>query len=322
MNAGAETDEVAPRNGWASIGATWRIGALFVFALCALRAETLTVATYNVENYVAANRLVDGVYREGYPKPEEAKAALRAVIRSLDADVLALQEIGPRPYLEELRRDLASEGCDYPHAEWIEAADTDRHVAVLSRRAFKAVKGHADLTFAYFGKEERVKRGLLEARFDAAGGELALFVVHLKSRFTDRADDPKSALRRAGEAVAVRDRVLAIFPEPEKARFLVVGDFNDAPASRPLRALSVRGKTAIADILAAADSRGETWTHFYRKEDSYSRVDYVLVSPGLRPAVVGGAATIFDSADTRVASDHRPVVVRLDVGAVAKNAVK
>ncbi len=280
-------------------------------------AETLTVATYNVENYVAANRVVEGVYREGYPKPEAAKAALRAVIKALDADVIALQEIGPRPYLEELRRDLKSEGCDYPHVEWLEAADAERHVAVLSRKPFKAVTRHTDLAFGYFGKEERVKRGLLEVRVAAAGGEVALFVVHLKSRYTDRADDLESARRRAGEAEAVRDRVLRIFPEPEaaKARFMIVGDFNDAPGSRPLRALSARGKTTIAEVLSAVDSRGETWTHFYRKEDSYSRVDYVLVSPALKPAVVGGAATIFDGACVREASDHRPVVVRLDVGA-------
>ena len=283
--------------------------------LSGVRGETLTIATYNVENYVAANRLVDGVYREGYPKPEAAKAALRTVIKALDADVIALQEIGPRPYLEELRRDLASEGCDYPHVEWLAAADAERHLAVLSRRPFKTVAGHTDLTFTYFGATERVKRGLLEVRFETPGGELALFVVHLKSRYTDRVDDAESALRRGGEAVAVRDRVLRVFPEQKKARYLIVGDCNDGPTSRPLRALSSRGKTSIAEVLKAADSRGETWTHFYRKADSYSRVDYVLVSPALKPAVVNGAAIIFDGENTHAASDHRPVVVRLEIGA-------
>jgi endonuclease/exonuclease/phosphatase family metal-dependent hydrolase len=289
--------------------------ALWLALAGAMWAETLTVATYNVENYVMANRVVEGVYRKNYPKPEAAKTALRTVIKALDADVIALQEVGPLPYLEELRRDLASEGVDYPHVAWIEAADTERHVAVLSRRPFTAVTRHTDLMFAYFGKEERVKRGLLEVRFETGGGEVALFVVHLKSRYTDRADDPESARRRAGEAEAVRDRVLRIFPEPERsqARFLIAGDFNDGPGSRPLRALSARGKTTIAEVLAAADSRGEMWTHFYRKEDSYSRVDYVLVSPGLKPTVVGGVAAIFDGAGVREASDHRPLVVRLEL---------
>ncbi len=289
--------------------------ALWMVLVVSSFAEVLTVATYNAENYVAADRMVEGIYRKAYPKPEAAKAALRAVIRAMNADMIALQEVGPQPYLEELRRDLKSEGCDYPHVAWMEAADTERHVAVLSRRSFTAVTRHTDLAFGYFGKEERVKRGMLEVRVAAEGGEVALFVVHLKSRYTDRADDPESARRRAGEAEAVRDRVLRIFPEPEKAgaRFLIAGDFNDGPGSRPLRALSARGKTVIAEVLAAADSRGETWTHFYRKEDSYSRVDYVLASPGLKPAVTNGAAAIFDGAGVREASDHRPVVVRLEL---------
>jgi endonuclease/exonuclease/phosphatase family metal-dependent hydrolase len=280
----------------------------------ALRAESLTIATYNIENYVAANRLVDGVYREAYPKPETAKTALRGVIRALNADVIALQEVGPRPYLDELRRDLKSEGVDYPYAVWLEAADTERHVAVISKRPFEAVKEHADLRFSYFKTEERVKRGLLEVRIAVADGDLTLFVVHLKSRFTDRADDPESAIRRAGEVVAVRDRVLERFPKPSTARFLIVGDCNDAPASRPLRALVSRGKTPIAEILPAADTRGETWTHFYRKQDSYSRVDYVLVSAALKPSVVDGVARIFDGPEIKAASDHRPVIVRIESG--------
>lgn len=292
-----------------------RLPSLLILFFCVseLSAETLTIATYNVENYVAADRVVEGIYRENYPKPEEAKTALRTVIRAMNADVIALQEIGSRPYLEELRRDLASEGCAYPYAEWLEAADAERHVAVLSRRPFKSVKGHTDLTFSYFGATERVKRGLLEVRFETEGGELTLFVVHLKSRFTDRADDPQSARRRAGEAEAVRDRVLGIFSKPQETRFLIAGDCNDGPGSRPLRALSARGKTTIGEILLAADSRGETWTHFFRKEDSYSRVDYVLVSTALKPAVTAGAASIFDGMDTRGASDHRPVLVRLEL---------
>ncbi|MBK9989957.1 MAG: endonuclease/exonuclease/phosphatase family protein [Verrucomicrobia bacterium] len=276
-----------------------------------LSAETLTIATYNVENYVAADRMVDGTYRQAYPKPEAEKKALRAVIRALDADVIALQEMGSRIYLEELQRDLASEGLQYPHAELLDGADADRHVAVLSRRPFASVTKHAELTHSYFGKKELVKRGLIEVRFATEVGEVALFVVHLKSRFTDRPDDPNSALRRLGEATAVRDQVLKIFPEPATARFLLVGDCNDSAASKPLRALAQKGKTEIAEILPAADSHGEVWSHFYKKEQIYSRVDHVLVSTLLMSAVAGGSAKICDVAETAAASDHRPLVVTL-----------
>ncbi len=286
---------------------------LFLLGLVVFRlsAETLTIATYNVENYLVADRLVDRTYRQDYPKPEDAKQALRAVIRTLDADVLALQEMGARPFLEELQRDLAREGLVYPHAELLQAADPDRHVAVLSRRPFTAVTMHTDLTLSYFHAKEPVKRGLLEVRVATEAGELTVFVVHLKSRFTDRQDDLNSALRRLGEATAVRDRVLKIFPQPSAARFLIVGDCNDNTASKPLRALAQKGKTEIAEILPVADSRGETWTHYYRKEETYTHVDHVLVSPKLKPAVIGGGAKICDVQETAAASDHRPVKVSL-----------
>ncbi len=274
-------------------------------------AGTLTVATYNVENYTEENRMADGVYHPDYPKPESEKTALRAVIRQLGADVLALQEIGSAAYLAELQRDLKGEGLDYPSAVVLEAEGLDpvRHVAVLSRRPFTSVVRHTDLTFKYFGGVEKVKRGLLEVRLAVGGTEWTVFVVHLKSKLTERADDPESALERAGEAEAVRDCVLKIFPNPAQAKFLLVGDCNSSRTERPVRALLERGKTTIAEWLPAADSRGEVWTEFWHQEDTYARIDHILVSPGLRPAVV--SARIADGPDTMKASDHRPVVVTL-----------
>ncbi|HTJ78484.1 MAG TPA: endonuclease/exonuclease/phosphatase family protein [Rariglobus sp.] len=286
---------------------------LWVVAVGGIFAETLTVATYNVENYTLADRMVHGVFRKDYPKPEVEKKALRTVIHGLGADVLALQEIGSEAFLRELQRDLKSEGLDYAYAEVLNAVDADRHVAVLSRRPFLSVVRHTDLPFKYFDGVEKVKRGLLELHLATEGGDVTFFVVHLKSRYTDRKDDPESALQRAGEAVAVRDQVLKEFPDPTKGVFVIMGDFNDSRASRPVRAMLDRGKTKIAEWLPAADSRGEVWTHFYKRDDSYARVDHMLVSPGLLPMVRGQSGKIGDSLETVKASDHRPVVAVLDL---------
>jgi endonuclease/exonuclease/phosphatase family metal-dependent hydrolase len=222
--------------------------------------------------------------------------------------------MGGEPYLAEFCRDLKREGIDYPFRALASAADADRHVAILSKRALKAVTTHTDLRFAYFGGKETVKRGLLEATIATAAGDVTLFAVHLKSRFTDRPDDPLSAARRAGEAAAIRDRILQRFPEPGTARFVVLGDCNDSRTSRPLAALQKRGKTEIATLLPAIDSRGETWTHVFRREDSYSRVDHVLISGGLISTAENRRARIHDGNGVREASDHRPVVVTLILG--------
>ncbi len=285
--------------------------AIAVSASLGAAPAALRIATYNVENYLPADRMTASGFRPGYPKPEREKSALRDVIRGIAADVLVMQEMGPRSYLEELRRDLRAEGLDYPHAAWGRGADADRHLAILSRPPLLEARMHEDLSFPYLAGRESVKRGLLEARVETAGGPVTIFAVHLKSRLTEREEDPGAAVRRAAEAVAIRDRVLARFPSPAGARFVILGDCNDGRGSRAAAALQKRGRIEISTLLPAADSRGEVWTHAWRRDESYSRVDLIFVSGGLLPWVAGGAAGIHDQPAVRSASDHRPVYIDL-----------
>lgn len=278
-------------------------------------ATALSVASYNVENYLVADRMVDNVFRPAYPKPESEKKALRRVIAGLAADVLAVQEMGKQPFLDELQRDLKADGVDYPYTTVLQAGDPDRHVAVLSKIPFKDVHRHANVPITLFGKKDVVKRGVLEVVLRTTEGDLSIFVVHLKSRRTERKDDPEGETQRLREAEAVRDLVLSRFPDPTKAKFIVCGDWNDTRSSKPVRALAKRGETEVGDILRGGDSRGETWTHFYRREDSYSRIDYLMVSAGLKRSVVGGRLSVYDGPETATASDHRPVLVKLKLDA-------
>lgn len=291
--------------------------ALSVVATGAL-AGPLTIAAYNVENYLVADRMVEGIFRQAYPKPEVEKAALRKVVAAISPDILALAEMGSQPFLDEFQRDLRRVGQDFPFAALLEAADRDRHVAVLSKIPFKEIRRHDRVPLTYFGQRQTVKRGVLEAVFATRDGEFSLFVIHLKSRYTDRPDDPESAQLRAREAEAVRDLVLSLHPDPTRARFVVCGDWNDTRGSRPVRALQKRGALTIGEILPAADSRGETWTHFWRREETYSRIDYLLVSPALRPVVSGGRGTIWDGPGVAEASDHRPLVLKVDLVATGE----
>lgn len=276
----------------------------------------LTVATYNVENYTLADRMVEGVYRPAYPKPEKEKAALRRVIAGLAPDILAVEEMGAQPFLDDFRRELKQAGQDYPHAALLEAADADRHVAVLSKVPFNEVRRYADVAINYLGRKDVVKRGALEVVFATTAGDFSVFVVHLKSKYTERPDDPEGATRRQLEAEAVRDLVLARYPEPAKGKFVVCGDWNDTRGSKAVRALQKRGERELGEILPATDSRGETWTQFYRREDVYSRFDYMLVSTALRPLVSTGRATIWDGPGAGDASDHRPVFLQLKLDPV------
>ena len=297
-------------------------GQIVWFIFCCFGLVTpgwaLTVAAYNVENYLVTDRMVEGVFRQAYPKPETEKAALRQVIAGISPDILAVEEMGPQPFLDEFQRDLKQAGQDFPFTVLLEGPDPDRHVAVLSKVPFKEVRPHARLETTYFGQKQTVKRGALEVIFATEAGDFSLFVIHLKSRHTERTADPESAIQRALEAEAVRDLVLSRYPDPVKGRFMICGDWNDTRGSRSIRAMQKRGDLALGEILRAADSHGEVWTHFWRREDTYSRIDYLLVSPALKPYVVGGCGRIYDGAGVPDASDHRPVFMKLNVTAKGK----
>ncbi len=280
-----------------------------------MEAGTVVVATYNVENYGPVDRRVDGVFRPKYPKPESEKRALREAIEAMGADLLALQEMGGLSYLDELRHDLRAEGLDYPYTALVDAEDADRHIALLSRLRLSSVVRHSAIEFAYMGGTARVKRGLLEAVVSDPDGDFAVFVLHLKSRLQERPDDPGAQKRRLGEALAVRSLIRKRFPAASRARFVILGDFNDGNFSRTVRRMAQIGDETLAYCLPAADSRGETWTELYRREGSYTDLDHILVSPALRAAVEGASARIYDGPETAEASDHRPVVARLVIPA-------
>ena len=108
--------------------------------------------------------------------------------------IFAVQEIG-YPYLEELRQDLRAEALGYTHLHHLEAADEERHIAVLSKLPFIEEKSVDIVLFKYFGEEEAVNRGLIEVVFETNDRRRSLFVVHLKSRWSDRRDDPESEQR-------------------------------------------------------------------------------------------------------------------------------
>ncbi|MFT4902276.1 MAG: endonuclease/exonuclease/phosphatase family metal-dependent hydrolase [Lentimonas sp.] len=281
----------------------WTLGA----------AETLRVATYNLENYLLMDRQVDGAWRPDYPKPESEKQIVREVIRSAAPDVLLVQEIGSAALLEELRLDLAAEGLVYPHAVHLVAMDTVRQVGLLSRIAPREVVRHTDLDFKYHQARTGVRRGLLEVGFDSASGErFSVFGVHLKSRWTVDERDPESQKLRIGEAEACRNRVIERTLERGQLSYMIAGDFNDHPNSAALRRFYQRGDVALGTLLLAADGCGERWTYFYGREVTYQLIDGFVLSADLLSRVNGAGGHISAHPHALQGSDHRLVYVDFD----------
>ncbi|MDR1497188.1 MAG: endonuclease/exonuclease/phosphatase family protein [Puniceicoccales bacterium] len=293
---------------------------IFAFAVSFLTpqklpAERLRVATYNVQNYTLENRRIEstGKNMQNYPKPEKEKAALRLVVHAINADILALQEIGGQEFVNELCHDLSREGLHYPHTISLEGPDKKREIAILSKKPFNKIIPHSQIPLPATEKEENfVSRGLLGASFKTPSGIIHIYTLHLKSRYSRDKEDPNSNKRRLAEANAISNLIRDSHAADPNALVILCGDFNDLPNSTPLRRFSEWKRSPPLAPLPAADSRGETWTYRNKRNDYYSRSDYFFLSPPLKKHL-RAPARIADIPATFFASDHRPLWVDLDL---------
>lgn len=290
----------------------WQWAWIGLIAFSAAELSAARILSWNVQNYLLSDRVVDRVWRSAYPKPEEEKRALREVLAGADADVVALQEVGGPAFLRELQLDLKAHGLDYPYAVAMEAEDAERQLAFLSRLPWLELREHRELPFTYLGEEARVRRGMLELVFESENGRRwHLFNLHLKSRYTGNPRDPDSAEQRNGEARAARDLLASRLEAAPDALLVVLGDLNDTRSSRTLRRFEEIGGRPLLQVLELADGRGDRWTYHHRREDVYSRVDYVILSPAAEAQVDASLARILESGNVRAASDHRPLLFEL-----------
>ncbi len=277
-------------------------------------AETFRVAAYNVANYVdkdAGGRTA---------KTDEARAKVRESIKALKPDVIAFEEMGEVSALMELQRTLKAEGLDLPHWEHVTGWDTNIHVAVLSRFPITTRRSHTNDSFLLSGKRFRVSRGFAEVDVQVSPSyQFTLFAAHLKSkRVVPEADEAELRLE---EAKVLRGKVDARLAANPRANIIVVGDFNDTKDARSTKAIIGNGRGKLVDTRPAEkngdntppanpnwDPPNITWTHFYGKEDSYSRIDYIMVNQNMAREWVKEETFVLASPNWGLASDHRPIV--------------
>jgi endonuclease/exonuclease/phosphatase family metal-dependent hydrolase len=301
----------------------WHLRALLLSGVCvffaargpALRAaDTFSVATYNLENYLEESA------GSRHPKTEAAKDKIREMIRALKPDVLAVEEIGGTNTLLELRSSLRAEGLNYPHWSHVAGFDTNIHVAVLSRFPFLVCRPHTNEGFLLNGRRFRVSRGFAEVDVQVnAEYKFTLIAAHLKSRReVPQADE---ADLREQEAAMLREIIDARLRTDPNLNLIVLGDFNDLKDSKPIRTIIGRGKNALIDTRPAENNgelplasnrpaapRNVTWTYYFGKDDTYSRIDYLLLNRGMAREWQTNATYVLALPGWGLASDHRPII--------------
>ena len=171
------------------------------------------------------------------------------------------------------------------------------------------------------GQRFRVSRGFLEVEIKVNDHySFTLLTAHLKSRRPiPEADEADLRLEEAKVLREIIDGLLAAKPD---VNLVVLGDLNDLHSSKPVKTiLGGRGKKALVDTRPAERngdtppssdrrlaSRNVSWTHYYSVEDTYSRIDYILLSKGIAKEWVPSESYVLSLPNWGLASDHRPLV--------------
>ncbi len=265
-------------------------------------AGEFSVATYNLARYTLDDRDRDGQRND--PKPAGERAAQASLLARLRPDVLAVQEIGPAEVFEGLRGDLRAGGLEFPHVEHVIRPGSDLGLAVFSRFPIVERTPRMDDTYRIGETNLPVLRGFADVVIEPAPGyRFRLIVAHLKSKVYHPLGQTEM---RRNEARLLANHVRRALRGNPATNLLVVGDLNDSPDSAPLHEILGNGSTRLID-LRPADVVGDVWTHQGRGVDIYSRIDYVLASPGMALEFVRDRSRAVRDPAVPEASDHRPL---------------
>jgi endonuclease/exonuclease/phosphatase family metal-dependent hydrolase len=236
----------------------------------------LTVASYNIHRCIG----MDG-------RRDVARVA--RVIESLDADVVALQEVESRPVCGggPVQMDVFSHLAGLTSVSGPTVFRDDGHFgnAILSRLPIREVR-QLDLTF-----RRREPRGAIDADFEVAGTQVRVIATHLGLLPRER----RHQVQRILETVA----------DQREGIIVLLGDINEwLVAGRPLRWLHRRFGQCRAPRTFPA-------------RFPLFALDRIWVHP--QEALVCFDAKI--TAEARVASDHLPVRAELSLTRAASAKV-
>ena len=239
------------------------------------------IGTLNVENLFARynfRKKLDPVKDEGFSVnklafdlyKEDEKKITAKLIKLMDADVLALQEVESLSVLDRFNSKYLR-AMGYKYRMVVDAFDPRKiDVAVLSRYPITHIRSYRDERTE--NKRAWVfSRDCLEVDVDIEGKSLRLFVNHFKSMIGGRQRTRPKRERQANKVAEIIDEL--------EGDFVVLGDFNDYPGRwTGLNALLKHPK--LEDVIDRLDHK-DTWTHYWSGGDEYKQLDYILVSESL-----------------------------------------
>lgn len=214
-----------------------------------------------------------------------------AVIRHLDADVIALQEVFNQQTLDHFHDEFLTDGNvdPWPHRLCMQGNDgRGFNVALMSRLPLSDVRSHANVTCADLGLEPLADHSPEERIFRrdclrAVVGPLTIYVCHFKAPYPDK---DRSFFLRRREAEAVRLIVEQDMSDRAEPLWLIAGDLNEPASEQTGReeAISPLLDKGFATNLVDRIPEEERWTFHDPATGTYSHPDAFLASPALASA--------------------------------------
>jgi endonuclease/exonuclease/phosphatase family metal-dependent hydrolase len=275
-------------------------------------AGPVTFAFYNLMNYLAMERRDGDQVIPDAPKPEREVKAVVEGLTAIRPDILGVCEVGDETFLADLQARLKAAGIDLPHTELVrDSAGWNRNVALLSRFPIVARNSRADYSYELEGTRHSFQRGVLDVTIAVSPSyHLRSIVLHLKSK--REVPEGDESLMRLNEARLARQHLDRILEAEPGANVIVAGDLNALRHEAPIKTLQGNfGQPDYLSALTLSDPFGFHWTHYWSFADEYSRLDYALLSRGLKDEIERDGCRIHHWDDWDKASDHRPIVVKI-----------
>ncbi|HEY9856248.1 MAG TPA: endonuclease/exonuclease/phosphatase family protein [Stenomitos sp.] len=266
------------------------------------------LATYNVENlFDGSNTVLDP--KTSPPKSDEEKQMLAKSLHTLNADVVGMVEVESLATLRKFR-DTYVPDMGYKYIALNEGNDPRGiDVAIMSRFPITHLQSHENAEFGVPGQSApgKLSRDLLEATIKVGKGySFTLFMTHLKAR----PGDPPSDAKRKAEAQFIRHILRDFEDQHTNANYALMGDFNDHPDSETLKVF-LDGRDRDPRLFDALSELGPQ-AYSYHPIKYRGRIDYILLSEGIRKEYVAGSAQIQNTPEALAASDHLPGSVLID----------
>ncbi|MCB9527464.1 MAG: endonuclease/exonuclease/phosphatase family protein [Myxococcales bacterium] len=261
-------------------------------------APSVTVATFNVRRFFDtvcdSGACAFDDYERQYPPAEfDAKAQTVAYgVRTLDADVVLLQEIESQESLDALLSHV--DGYDVAViGELGFPASLDTVILARDAGLVRVVRHQDERIPRPRGGTTTFSRELLEVHLDVGGRQVIAICGHFKAK---NDDDPD---RRQAEGRAAREIVIDVAARHPQALVVFGGDLNDTPDSPPI--MDLMGGGGLVRVAAELGEGAGT----YEWDGELQAIDHLfLVETPAGRYQRGTARVIRDSDQGLARSDH------------------